>query len=354
MRTTVTLDNDVFEAARAQALPPTVAVGGGSVNRMRSKPDSAFTRTAWAWLAAVLLGLVTSAPADTLLYDTGFEASEGYDLNLDLIGQQGWQGIGSGGNGIVSGFFPGQGQQAYVGFTGPAVGDDSLFVFPILDFLPTACTATNIRFTVDLEIRDSANGDYDDFYWAVFNSLGTSLATLDFDNYSNRIQYAYNGQSTFLPTGVSFQPNQKYTLTLDLDFPGNRWSARLDNTLLVNQAPLTTTNAQRSLGDIDAAFVPYYPDSPGDNFMGFDNYRVLAQPGPPDPPRLRVLARTAGGTNLRVFGRPGCAFVADASTSFASWTALRTNTPAATGYFDYTDTAPNPANRRFYRARWVP
>jgi hypothetical protein len=304
--------------------------------------------------AAVLLGFVASAASDTVLYETGFEAQEGYDLNLDLIGQQGWQGLGTGGNGLLTGFFADQGQQAYVGFTGPTGTDVNLFVFPILDFLPTPCTATNIRFTVDFEIRDSTNGQYDDFYWAVFNSLGTALATLDFDNYSNRIGYAYDGQSTFLPTGVSFLPNQKYTLTLNLDFPGNCWSARLDNTVLVHQAPLTAPGTQPSLGDIDAAFVTYYPAAAGDNFMVFDDYRVLVQPGLPAPPQLRVLGRTAGGTRLRVWGRPGCAFAVDASTSFAGWTALHTNIPAATGFFEFTDRSPNPANRRFYRARWVP
>src|SRR4029079_12084691 len=57
-----------------------------------------------AFLLPLSLGLLfnpASARGAALLYQTGFDVSEGYDANLDLVGQNGWVGEGSGGNGIL-------------------------------------------------------------------------------------------------------------------------------------------------------------------------------------------------------------------------------------------------------------
>ena len=57
---------------------------------------------------ALLSALGGVAHAETVLCQTEFEAVEGYGTNLDLVGQLGWQGVGSGGNGILDGVFPGR------------------------------------------------------------------------------------------------------------------------------------------------------------------------------------------------------------------------------------------------------
>ena len=70
---------------------------------------------------SLLLRIYPGLPAVTpmVLYSTGFEVSEGYELDLDLAGQQGWLREGGGGSGLLSGLFPDLGQHAYVGLDSP-------------------------------------------------------------------------------------------------------------------------------------------------------------------------------------------------------------------------------------------
>src|SRR5215475_15941139 len=103
------------------------------------------------------VGLSTSAMAAAMpvVYQTGFERTQGYDTNLDLVGQNGWLGAGSGGNGVVPGFFPGRGQQAYVGFAPPNPGYDSLFVYR-----PLNRNLLQAQFSVNIAVADSSTSQY--------------------------------------------------------------------------------------------------------------------------------------------------------------------------------------------------
>src|SRR5215831_1066118 len=115
-------------------------------------------------LGIVAVRLFTSPVFATMpvVYQTGFERAQGYDTNLDLVGQNNWLGVGSGGNGVVPGFFPGRGQQAYIGFAPPNPGYDSLFVYR-----PLNRNLSQAQFSVDMSVVDSSNNQYDDFYWSV-------------------------------------------------------------------------------------------------------------------------------------------------------------------------------------------
>ena len=70
------------------------------------------------------------------VYSTGFEIAEGYDPELQLVGQNNWVGFGSGGNGIITNFFEGYGQQAYIGFAPPAPKDEVLNVWRPIGLAP--------------------------------------------------------------------------------------------------------------------------------------------------------------------------------------------------------------------------
>src|SRR2546422_931895 len=93
-------------------------------------------------VCGMLAGLVALMPCErtaaarTNIFSTQFESAEGYRTNLELIGQNDWVGGGSGGNGIVTNYLAGQGQQAYVGFFPPKTNDDTLFVWKPLNFSP--------------------------------------------------------------------------------------------------------------------------------------------------------------------------------------------------------------------------
>src|SRR5439155_19384492 len=79
------------------------------------------SQLALAVIAFVALGVASAGAQPTLHYSAGFESSEGFRLDLPLVQQPGWTGIGSDGkpqtdgNGIVGDYFVGHGQQAYVG-----------------------------------------------------------------------------------------------------------------------------------------------------------------------------------------------------------------------------------------------
>ena len=83
------------------------------------------------WLCAVLSARVQSA----VLYETGFEANEGFNIEFDLAGQGNWMVEGTGGNGLVDEFFEGFGQQAYIGFVQPAQGSATSVWRPV-NFTP--------------------------------------------------------------------------------------------------------------------------------------------------------------------------------------------------------------------------
>lgn len=306
-----------------------------------------------------LAGLLLAARqggAATLIYSTGFEASEGYSTNADLAGQQGWISFGSGGNGLVTGFFPGSGQQAYIGFTPPNTNDTSLSVWQPINVDPLRAGTPLVTFSVLMEVTDSSNTNWDDFYWSVYNSQSDRLFTIDFDNYYLAVNYALDGTNRFVSTGATFTNGVPYPLTITMDFSRGRWSATLGGTVLTTNLPMTTTNAPLNLGDVDAVWVPYDPVLPGDNLMVFDNYQITAQSGAPPPsrPTLQSFQRLAdGSTLLRLYGQANARFAIDASTNLAAWTALKTNV-ATDGYFDYADTNAAGLRLRFYRGRWVP
>jgi len=311
-----------------------------------------------------LLGLTLAiAPAacalSTNLFFTKFETSEGYNSALDLAGQNGWQKSGSGGNGVLPGFFPGEGQQAYIGFDPPSTNDDQLILWKPINYSPVAANTPVVTFSVLMGFVDSTTNRYpeyryDDFYWSFYNQNVDLLFTINFRNDDLRVYYALDGTNKFVWTGETFTHEVTYELVVTMNFASNLWSATLDGSPLVTNQPITTTNAPLTLGDVDAAWVLADPARPGDNFMLFDNYTITAELTPPAAPRLWLIERTlAGNVFLQLTGPPGARFAIDATTNLTSWTALATNT-LDNGSFFYVDTSAAALSRRYYRARWVP
>ncbi|MBE0541591.1 MAG: hypothetical protein IH623_09410 [Verrucomicrobia bacterium] len=305
-------------------------------------------------LTAMLAGPRPASAATTNLFSTQFEPAEGYDIDFELVGQAGWLGEGSGGNGLVTNFIAGQGQQAYIGFFAPETNDDSLFLWRPLNFAPLAAGLPIVKFSVLLSFVDSANDEYDNFLWSVYNHQTNRLFTLDFDNYFTDVSYQLDGTNTLVQTGISFNHDVAYLLTVTMNFAENRWNARLGNSLLATNQPITTTNAALTLGDVDAVWAVFEPERPGDNFMLFDNYQVSAQLPSPPPPQMQLLGRTGDGQILlRVSGQENMRFAVDATTNWTHWTALKTNLVSG-AYFDYVDVSAPAFSQRFYRVRWVP
>jgi hypothetical protein len=324
---------------------------------MKSQP---YFRRWLVTLCFVTIGLglrPSGLAATTNVFFTNFDTN--YSTALDLAGQNSWFKYGSGGNGIVSNFFAGQKQQAYVGFTPPEPGDDSLYVLRPINFNPISAGLPIVKFSVQMRIVDSSltNTNYDYFRWSVYNLQSNRLFSIEFDNYELYVNYELSGTNELVLTDVPFFHTNDYLLTITMNFASNRWSATLGNVLIATNQAISTTGAQLSLGDIDAVWLVYDPESPGDNYMVFDNYRITAEPltVPPVPPaQMQFLGRTTQGwALLRTSSANGTRWSVDATTNFVNWTAQVTNT-VSSGYFDHVDMTASPFSRRFYRARLVP
>lgn len=224
----------------------------------------------------VLKLLPTRVPQ--VVYQTGFEAAQGFSTTLPLAGQGGWldNSVASE-NGIVNGMFPGFGQQAYLGVTS-LFGED-LYVWQPLNFTPQTSSLPVVRFSVSMGIIDSSNFAYDNFDWQVYNRSGQPLFGLNFDNQDLNVYYTLDDGLGYRLSNGSFENGPIYDLVVTMDFARNRWSATLNGELLVSELAMTTSGAKTlDLGEIDAVWLPTNSFFPGNNAMVFDDYRITAEP----------------------------------------------------------------------------
>ena len=298
----------------------------------------------------------TAASAATAtLYATRFEHSEGFRTNATLASQGGWTNAGSGGNGIVTNYILGLGQQAYIGYYAPDAGDTALSVWKPVNFAPS--NASLVHFSVEMSVIDSSTNQFglnrDDFYWSVYNSAGDRLFGVLFNNYDLTIWHELDDGFIY-ETGWYFENGVSYTLDVTMNFSSNRWDATLNGTQIVSNQLITTTGAARTFGDADAEWVLGTTNKPGNNYLLFDNYTITADALPSVIPNLQPPQPVAGGQRLiRVNGKNNARYAVEASTNLVGWASLKTNTVTG-GFFDYTDTGAPGLRQRFYRARWVP
>jgi hypothetical protein len=236
-------------------------------------------------LVAACLGCLSGpsaqAAAGTNLYQTNFEVAQGFNTNdYYLVGQGGWKGSGTGGNGIVNGFFAGQGQQAFIGYFAPDSTNEEYFLayYPI--DLKTPPPSPPIRCSVRMKILASGNGHDDSFRWVAHNSRGDWLFLIDFDNYDNSI-WTKSGTNDWLDANLTFNNGVEYDLVVRMDYAKNRWSATLGDRLIASDQPIATATKTEDFGDLGAIWYFDDPLHPGDNWMLFDNYQVVFSEVPP-------------------------------------------------------------------------
>jgi hypothetical protein len=292
-----------------------------------------------------------------IYYATDFEVSEGYRPDLTLVGQKDWVGFGSGGNGIITNFFDGLGNAAYIGYFPPtSTNDESLSVFRQLGYQPDAQHPALVTFSTWMQIQDSqSTTNRDDFRWSVYNSEGQRLFSLNFDNTSLLVSYQLDDTNGFISTGNIFTNDVAYELVVTMNFSRNLWSASANGKNIVNSKPISTKfNARLDLGDVDAVWFLQDPKTPGDNYMVFDQYQVTVSALSSIPPSLVGLSRLADGRFLvRLLGEPGLTYLIEASPNLQNWSALQTITAPASGSIDLLDETSTNAPSRFYRARQV-
>ncbi len=104
------------------------------------------TVAAW-WLMAHF----ATAATPTVLYQTSFEAEQGYSAGEALEGQDEWVGWGEdqyvGENGITTGVFSDFGQQAYIGGSLDAIGTNYYYVLRPLGFESVPAEYSSLHFS---------------------------------------------------------------------------------------------------------------------------------------------------------------------------------------------------------------
>lgn len=208
------------------------------------------------------------------VFNANFETGQGYSTSFSLAGQQGWVQTGTGGNGILTSFFPDSLQQAFIGFSS---GNNLQFERPF-NYTPDLSTRPIVRFSVKLKIYDSTNFRYDHFRWRFYNQSSQRLFTIDFNNADFSIAYVLDGAAaTNSFSSVTFDNDTIYTLSVTMDFANNRWTAFLDDKAIAIDQPITTAGAALNLRSIAPAWVQADTANPGDNYMVFDDYIATAE-----------------------------------------------------------------------------
>jgi hypothetical protein len=313
----------------------------------------------WLSLAAAWGLFFSAAPAladaPVVLFETGFEFEEGYNPTLTLAGQNGWVSFGTGGNGLVTNLFEGFGQQAFIGFFQASDSpDDVLNVWRPINYHPVETSHSIVTFSVMMQIVDSTNERWDDFRWSVYNAEGEGrrLFTIDFDNHDQLISYALDDGQGFFSTGLGFDNEGYYDLVVIMNFARNLWSAWLNDEVIINSQPITTVNAPLSLGDIDAVWAIRNPGDPGDNFMLFDDYRIVAEPFTVTPPVMEAPGLDEQGRFvLRVHGEPGLNYRVEGSSDLVWWDDLGVFQAPPGGTFELEDAATAQTPHHFFRVR---
>lgn len=301
-----------------------------------------------------LFGAGEQSEAVEVIYQTGFEADQGFDPEFTITGQDDWQAFGDGGNGLVDEFFDGQGQQAFIGLF-PPESEEPIEFFSLLrlvniDQFPD--DSPLVKFTVTMEIVDSTNNERDNFRWSIYNIKGDRLFSVDFDNETKAISYALDDDKGLIATEFTFDHLGNYDLDITMNFQRNTWCASLNGSVVINAQPLTTKDAELTLSDIDAVWAIFKPESPGDNYMLFDNYTITRERLPSIPPKVETQGILPGGKFvLRVFGEPDTDYRIEATSDFEHWTPIKSGTTSTTdGSFDFVDEESGNYVSRFYRA----
>lgn len=314
-------------------------------------------------VVALLLGSF-AVPAITTNFSTGFESTEGYISGTGLSGQQGWVGYvvstnlvftnaTSLGNGVTSPGLVGSGQAAYVGLTPlPRAYNNYIEEARFFSLDPVSSGLPMVNFSTRLKIMDSTVFFYDYFYWDFYNTNGNYLFGIEFNNDLLRIS-AVNSTNKATKLG-NYTNAIEYALDVSMNFASNRYSVTWNGVMLTNDVPIAINGIPLSLGMIAAVWQSSDPTNGADNYMLFDDVRLVSSALVPPRPQLKVL--TPGGSinaTLRLTGQDGFRFALDGATNQVSWLAVSTNILSG-GKADYADPGAVGKSARFYRARWVP
>jgi hypothetical protein len=202
-----------------------------------------------------------------------------------LSGQGGWLSSLPALSGVAVNYFPGYGQQGYLGLSSLLLGNNTALLYHPLNFAVDTNNQPLIQFSVMFDIYEPLLAQPDSFGWVFRNTAGQQLFSVMFNNATRQITYSLDDGAGQRSSGSTFSANVVSQLSITADFSRNEWGATLNGTPIIAGQPMTTIGASLTLGDIAAA--ASYPrlQSALDGML-FDNYTVTANPEP--APRVVV------------------------------------------------------------------
>lgn len=220
--------------------------------------------------------------ARTVLFETGFEASEGYPANTGLAGRDAWEPYPDSflypANGATADTFTafgssGHGQQGYIGKSAPG-GDNFLTLYQpvVADTLP----GMSVKLTCLVAFTPSGNSNQSGFSVSVYNQQGYALAEVIFDNAYRQVLYRSVASGNPTATPVSFARNKVYALEMTLNLHANTWSAKLGTQTIVSNGTLrgSQTLYDLDLGGIGASWYLFSEVLPGTDMLLLDDLKV--------------------------------------------------------------------------------
>lgn len=247
----------------------------------------------------------------------------------------------------------------YIGFERPT--NRFTTVYRSFNHDPVASGLPIINVEALLGVQDSTNGFRDRFRITFYNSTGSFLAGLIFDNNTGLIRRD-DGISVH-STGVKFLVGDPISglaalqvLELRIDLVANRWSGEIDGIPLFDRVPFTATVRPRILGPVAAEWevAALSTLAAGNNWLLVADWLVGALPAAPFS--ISSIQRVANQTTLKWPGHAGFEYQVRYSSNLIDWQGNLPNStfrPSADGILSLIDANPAPPSARFYQVRRV-
>jgi hypothetical protein len=314
-------------------------------------------------LLATAAGTAGAADREVLLYETDFSDFTSGDGNL--VEQDGWTSTHPDEivHGIVDDYFGDGNRSGTLGLFIPETDDKIITVYRPIAYDPIESGSPVIEFSASVAIIDSDETRfYDSFHISVFSSTDDLLGSVVFDNTEENLGIWRSDGIDFFDTGVVFEHSILYQLRIRIDYAGNTWTATLDDTALFTDAPFTKAKAQRDLGDFSVEWEISDIANPGDNWILFDDWTVVAR-SISDPDNVpaqpfaatRLSRRPNGNIVLRWQAEPNRQYQVEDSPNLTDWNTSLPDSLITTGNNDVTATFIDQTSRRaklrYYRVR---
>lgn len=305
----------------------------------------------------LLLGITTLSGFSDLLFFTDFEDFSLGENQWAAAPQWATNNASPGVDSIDANAYGGAfGKTASLGFQRPSTTRTRILT-PI-SHNPSTTNQEIIEIKTLIAVKDSRNGERDDFLFSLFHPNGTRLASIRLDNEDpltsgSDFGFWREDGSTRFATGIGFIHEELYDLVLTINLRSNRWTATINGLPLFENAPFTNALAPGNLvlGAVGYEWVLTDPSPArhGDNFLFVGDLRIESF-STADPPQLRLTRNPDPSLELRWFGFAGKTYQLQSSPTLQadSWLADSTFTPTEIKRnFSVKVPSPSPSPRFF-------